>query len=115
MKRAQTGKRKLVLLVIVVGVLAASVFAWGTEYKISLYPTRHHESRDPVPFAKLLSEKERPAAGHCVDVCMTVQTSAAAMMLLVLVPAVPDSRSAREVWILRLQAHSAARPIPCLS
>jgi len=50
----------LVLMGSFVALLAAAVFLWGVEYKVSLYPVQR--KAPTVPVAKLLSEKERPAA-----------------------------------------------------
>jgi hypothetical protein len=105
----------LVLMVIAVGVLAASVLAWGTEYKVSLYHTHQRESRHPVPFAKLLSEKERPNAAHSMDAQAALQSVAAAFTLLLFVLAIHDPRRVGEAWILRLRPGYPARQTPCLS
>jgi hypothetical protein len=40
-------------------VLALSVFAWGLQYKLSLYEPPHSLARE-VPTAKLLSKNEQP-------------------------------------------------------
>ncbi|HEX3660694.1 MAG TPA: hypothetical protein VHU89_04650 [Acidobacteriaceae bacterium] len=61
MKRILTKRLTLALMTFAVACLASAVFLWGTEYKVSLYP--HHLKPQPaVPFAKLLSEQERPAS-----------------------------------------------------
>ena len=61
MNRTLTKRLTLALMTFAVACLASAVFLWGTEYKVSLYP-HHLRSRPAVPFAKLLSERERPAA-----------------------------------------------------
>ena len=61
MKRIRAQQLTLTLSVIATVVLAAAVFVWGSEYKCSLYH-RHPEEHTRVPIAKLLSERERPAA-----------------------------------------------------
>lgn len=40
--------------------LAVSVFAWGLQYKMSLYNTSSDSGASAAPHAKLLSQKERP-------------------------------------------------------
>ncbi|MGA7522955.1 MAG: hypothetical protein WBW84_10765 [Acidobacteriaceae bacterium] len=62
MKRILTKRLTLALMTFAVVCLASAVFLWGTEYKVSLYP-RHLKPQPAVPFAKLLSERERPASG----------------------------------------------------
>lgn len=62
MNRILTKRLALALMTLAVACLASAVFLWGTEYKVSLYP-HGHRSRPAVPFAKLLSERERPATG----------------------------------------------------
>jgi hypothetical protein len=42
--------------------LAVSVFAWGLQYKMSLYATSNNAGASVEPHAKLLSQKERPAS-----------------------------------------------------
>ena len=61
MKRIPAQKLTLTLSVIATVMLAAAVLVWGSEYKCSLYH-RHPEKHTRVPIAKLLSERERPAA-----------------------------------------------------
>jgi hypothetical protein len=114
MKRVQAGRRKLVLMVIAIGVLAASVLAWGTEYKVSLYRRGHRESRHSVPFAKLLSEKERPAAAHPADARPTLQSAAAGLTLLSFALTIPDPRRGPQNWLQRLRSHPAFPHFPCL-
>jgi hypothetical protein len=114
MKRVQAGRRRLVLMVIAIGVLAASVFAWGTEYKVSLYPSGHRESRHAVPFAKLLSEKERPAPDRTAVARPTLRSAAAAFTFLLLALATPDPRRGPENWLQRLRSHPAFPQFPCL-
>ena len=46
-------------------VLSAAVFGWGLQYKLSLYQGKGSISHQ-IPEAKLLSQKERPAAGQAV-------------------------------------------------
>ncbi|MGC2620761.1 MAG: hypothetical protein WA414_17070 [Acidobacteriaceae bacterium] len=55
--------------------LAAAVFLWGLEYKVSLYPG-HGSSR--VQVAKLLSERERPVTAAA---SITAQRSATPVLV----------------------------------
>jgi hypothetical protein len=56
-------QRRVVLLPIGLLLLSMAVFGWGLQYKLSLY-----QGKDSIthlaPVAKLLSQKERPDAGH---------------------------------------------------
>jgi hypothetical protein len=56
-----SGSRRAVLLPLGLLMLSLAVFGWGLQYKLSLY-----QSKDSIthlaPVAKLLSQKERPAA-----------------------------------------------------
>jgi hypothetical protein len=63
MKRIQAKQLTLALSVITSAVLAAAVFAWGSEYKCSLYH-KHPEKHPRIAVAKLLSEQERPMAAR---------------------------------------------------
>jgi hypothetical protein len=45
--------------------LAMAVFAWGLQYKLSLY--KSNTIAHTAPEAKLLSEKERPLAAQALD------------------------------------------------
>lgn len=103
-------------MAIAAGLLATSVLVWGTEYKVSLYPAQQRESREPVPFAKLLSEKERPVASHGIDAYTAVRFAAAAVALLLLfAPAIRDPRLIRETRLQRLRPRSDARQVSSLS
>ncbi len=59
--RNSSGSRRAVLLPLGLLMLSLAVFGWGLQYKLSLY-----QSKDSIthlaPEAKLLSQKERPAA-----------------------------------------------------
>src|ERR1700733_6783295 len=59
--RNSSGSRRAVLLPLGLLMLSLAVFGWGLQYKLSLY-----QSKDSIthlaPVAKLLSQKERPAA-----------------------------------------------------
>lgn len=114
MNFARARQRRLVLMVVAAGVLAVSVLAWGTEYKVSLYPAQHRESREPVPFAKLLSERERPLASHGFDAYTAIRT-AAALTVLLFASAVRQPRCSRDAWILGLVPRPNSLRLPCLS
>jgi hypothetical protein len=83
MNRRRTRKFTLVLMVVFYALLAAAVFLWGTEYKVSLYPVQRKAST--VPVAKLLSEKERPAARPIAETLhrrLSLPASCAFLLLL---------------------------------
>ncbi|MGA8111006.1 MAG: hypothetical protein WBD46_08725 [Acidobacteriaceae bacterium] len=65
MKRVHTKQLALALSVMATAVLAMTVFVWGSEYKCSLYH-KHPERHPRIAVAKLLSERERPAAAETV-------------------------------------------------
>jgi len=46
--------------------LAMAVFAWGLQYKLSLYKSKQ-SIEHLAPVAKLLSQKERPVTGPAID------------------------------------------------
>ena len=54
-------RRRAVLLPLGLLILAIAVFGWGLQYKLSLYQGKDSISHS-APVAKLLSQKERPAA-----------------------------------------------------
>jgi hypothetical protein len=47
--------------------LAMAVFAWGLQYKLSLYHPSKNAVAHSAPEAKLLSEKERPIVVQALD------------------------------------------------
>jgi hypothetical protein len=55
--------RRAVLLPLGLLLLCMAVFGWGLQYKLSLYKSKDSISH-LAPEAKLLSQKERPAAVH---------------------------------------------------
>jgi hypothetical protein len=55
------GNRRRVLLPLGLLMLSMAVFGWGLQYKLSLYQGKDSISH-LTPVAKLLSQKERPAA-----------------------------------------------------
>jgi hypothetical protein len=83
-RNASGNRREAVLLPLGLLMLSMAVFGWGLQYKLSLYQGKGsitHQS----PEAKLLSQKERPAAGQP----LTVRPAELPVFpaLLVLVPA----------------------------
>jgi hypothetical protein len=54
---------RAVLLTVGLLMLCMAVFGWGLQYKLSLYKGKDSVSH-LAPVAKLLSQKERPAAGQ---------------------------------------------------
>lgn len=67
MNRILTKQLTLALMALAVACLASAVFLWGTGYKCSLYH-KHPERHPRIAIAKLLSERERPAADAAVSV-----------------------------------------------
>jgi hypothetical protein len=66
--RNSPGKRVLAcLLPLGLLTLAMAVFAWGLQYKLSLYKSKQSIAH-LAPEAKLLSQKERPVTGQAMDV-----------------------------------------------
>jgi hypothetical protein len=59
-------RRRAILLPIGLLMLCMAVFGWGLQYKLSLYQPEDSVSH-LAPVAKLLSQKERPAAGKTFD------------------------------------------------
>jgi hypothetical protein len=83
MNRRRTRQLTLVLMGSFVALLAAAVFLWGVAYKVSLYPV--HRKAATVPVAKLLSEKERPAAKPVTkSLCLRLSLAACCSFLLFL-------------------------------
>jgi hypothetical protein len=63
--------------------LSMAVFGWGLQYKLSLYQGKGsitHQS----PEAKLLSQKERPTAGHSLTARPAELSVFPALLMLVL-------------------------------
>jgi hypothetical protein len=58
-------RRRAVILPIGLLMLCMAVFGWGLQYKLSLYKGKDSVSH-LAPVAKLLSQKERPAAVQAV-------------------------------------------------
>ncbi|MDQ2835421.1 MAG: hypothetical protein M3Y50_17100 [Acidobacteriota bacterium] len=56
-----TTRRSSYVIAVTVLLLAAGLFAWGLQYKLSLYDLPGSQTVS-IPHAKLLSEKERPVA-----------------------------------------------------
>jgi hypothetical protein len=66
-RNASGNRRRAVLLPLGLLMLSMAIFGWGLQYKLSLYQGKGsitHQS----PEAKLLSQKERPAAGQPLTV-----------------------------------------------
>jgi hypothetical protein len=59
--RNSSGSRRAVLLPLGLLMLSLAVFGWGLQYKLSLYQSKNSINH-LTPEAKLLSQKERPAA-----------------------------------------------------
>ena len=59
--RNSAGNRRAVLLPLGLLMLSLAVFGWGLQYKLSLYQGKNSITH-LAPEAKLLSQKERPAA-----------------------------------------------------
>ena len=59
--RNSSGGRRAVLLPLGLLMLSLAVFGWGLQYKLSLYQSKNSIAH-LTPEAKLLSQKERPAA-----------------------------------------------------
>ncbi len=76
MKRFHSGKLALIFLAMAPVVLAAFVLLWGIQYKCSLYQVPS-QTPHTVPMAKLLSERERPAANRTADQIRTRPSLAA--------------------------------------
>jgi hypothetical protein len=68
--------------------LAMAVFAWGLQYKLSLYKDKGSISHS-APAAKLLSEKERPVTAQAIDSQLTQPPAfpiLPALLMLAIVP-----------------------------
>ncbi len=111
MKRAQTRQLTLILMVMATGLLAAAVLLWGTEYKLSLY---HHRKPVKVPYAKLLSEKERPAGVDVLSARIAVPAAVVALGLLG-ASAIWWRRDSPEGAAMREQRPSHRYRVSCLS
>jgi hypothetical protein len=59
-------RRRAVLLPLGLLMLCMAVFSWGLQYKLSLYQSKNSIAH-LAPEAKLLSQKERPAAIHSIS------------------------------------------------
>lgn len=106
-------KLALVLMGAFVALLAAAVFLWGVQYKVSLYPIQR---RTPtVPVAKLLSEKERPAA-HPAAKRLALKPShiARCSFVLLLAARFPVGRPAFRLAPLPLRLRHSSRLLPAL-
>ncbi len=82
-RNASSNRRGAVLLPLGLLMLSMAVFGWGLQYKLSLYQGKGsitHQS----PEAKLLSQKERPAAGQPVTVRPAESPVFPALLMLVL-------------------------------
>jgi hypothetical protein len=110
--RKSPGSRRAVLLPLGLLMLSVAVFGWGLQYKLSLY-----QSKDSIthlaPVAKLLSQKERPAATQLLAARSPEVPDFPFVAAFVLVASLVLRASAR---FLRIGSREKARPSlpPCL-
>ena len=81
--------------------LAAAVFGWGLQYKLSLYKDSGDQTNS-MPHAKLLSQKERPASAvaiHLVGSNSQQLLTPAGFPMLFVAAVLLASVSARLFWI----------------
>src|SRR5580698_1819019 len=105
-------RRRAVLLPLGLLMLSMAVFGWGLQYKLSLY-----QSKDSIahltPEAKLLSQKERPAAQGVIS-SPKVSSFAAFPVSLVLTLASGLCRAAARYVRTGSRERSRAAAPPCL-
>lgn len=111
MNRANTKHFVLALMATGVVALAAAVFLWGVEYKISLYPSPGAATR--MPKAKLLSEEERPQATASLHP-QIVRFNAPLLLTLLLLSAALIAGTRPGQTVMRLAQPSFFIP-PCSS
>jgi hypothetical protein len=114
MQHTSNNTRKWNVFALSIMALAIAVFAWGLNYKLSLY-----ESAAPPPshvtVAKLLSNRERPA-----DTALTVERAITPTLLLFAVAftafaslLLDQKRQSR--WVLQRARNSRPRVLPLFS
>lgn len=114
MNRILTKRLALGLITFAVVCLAAAVFLWGTEYKVSLYP-HGYKSRPAVPSAKLLSERERPASvTQAVEPADTLALAAFFSLTLLTLALREEETELFPSDILRRRTVASIRRTPCL-
>ncbi|MGC2402444.1 MAG: hypothetical protein WA510_21800 [Acidobacteriaceae bacterium] len=110
------GKSRFVfLLPLGLLMLSMAVFAWGLQYKLSLYKT-HQSITHVAPEAKLLSQKERPVTGQAVDAAPTPlplpAALPAALLLLAMTATTPGLFQTAGRYLPARSRERAAAPLP---
>ena len=115
--KRSTNRRFIRLATFALLALACCVFAWGLQYKLSLYASPHSTSHQ-MPAAKLLSKNEQSAmvqsplialAKTSAKVIYTVPSTGFPILFLALSPFNPSFKGSREEsairsWSLRQRA-----------
>jgi hypothetical protein len=113
--RKSLGKRRFAFL-LPLGLLTLSmaVFGWGLQYKLSLYQGKDSISH-LAPVAKLLSQKERPAARQVMDARPTELPAFPLFPSLLMVALTPDLYQAAARYVRTASTEGSRAPLPpCL-
>jgi hypothetical protein len=109
------GKSRFVfLLPIGLLMLSTAVFAWGLQYKLSLYKNPQSITH-LAPEAKLLSQKERPIVGLAVDAPPTplpIPVVFPALLLLAMTGMTPALLQTAARYLPTRSRERAAAPLP---
>jgi hypothetical protein len=94
--------------------LSMAVFGWGLQYKLSLY-----QGKDSIthlaPVAKLLSQKERPAAGRAMDARPSELPAFPVLAALLMVALTPGLYQAAARYARTASTEGSRAPLPpCL-
>jgi hypothetical protein len=110
--RNSSGSRRAVLFPLGLLMLSLAVFGWGLQYKLSLY-----QNKDSIthlaPVAKLLSQKERPAARLGLPARSPEAPAFPFVAALVLVASFLFRATARYLRTGNMERFRPSRP-PCL-
>jgi hypothetical protein len=94
--------------------LAMAVFAWGLQYKLSLYQSKDSISHS-APEAKLLSQKERPMTGQAMTGRPTQMPAPPILPALLMLAMTPGLHQAAARYARTGSTERAPAPLPaCL-
>ena len=113
-RNSSGNRRRAVFLPLGLLMLSLAVFGWGLQYKLSLYQGKGSIAH-LTPEAKLLSQKERPAAAQALD-ARSPELAAFplfAALLLVAVASVLRQAAARYLRTGSMERSRPPRP-PCV-
>jgi hypothetical protein len=105
------GKRFAFLFPLGLLMLSMAVFAWGLQYKLSLYKVKQSITH-MAPEAKLLSQKERPVIGQAIDAAPTDVPPPAVLPVLLFLTIAPVLFPRVTQFLQAGSRERAAAPLP---